>query len=135
MEELFCQNVGLSVRDWRYVTRVANIDVSSMQADPSNIDGSGNSIYHFLRKAYYKHHGRRIKHAGGKDGFPSGGRTILYCNSDVLEALDALSANAGGSDVFSRLRPMEIQGQEVLTYRGFAIRETDAIINTEARVT
>jgi hypothetical protein len=134
MEELFCQNVGLAVKDWRYVTRVANIDLSAMQADPTNIDGSNNSLYHFLRKAYYAHQGRRTKHASGKAGFPGGGRTVVYCNSDVLEALDALSANAGSNDVFSRLRPMEIQGQEVLTYRGMAIRETDAIHNAEAVV-
>jgi len=29
---------------------------------------------------------------------------------------------------------MEIEGKEVLTYRGIPIRETDALVNTEARV-
>jgi hypothetical protein len=29
---------------------------------------------------------------------------------------------------------MEIQGDEVLSYRGIPIRETDALLNTETRV-
>jgi hypothetical protein len=118
MEELFTWHVGLSVRDWRYVSRVANIDVSNMQA------GSV-ALYTFLRKAYYKLQNRRV----------AGGRLAIYCNRDVLEALDALATNAGASDSFIRLKPMEIQGKEVLTYRGIPIRETDAILNTEAQVT
>jgi len=51
-----------------------------------------------------------------------------------MEALDALAHNAGASDNFTRLKPMEIEGKEVLTYRGIPIRETDALLNTEARV-
>lgn len=135
MEELFRQHIGLVIKDWRYVSCVRNIDVSNMQADPSNIDGSGNGLYHFLRKAFYKNQGRRVKHAGGKPGFPSGGRTAIYCNADVMEGLDALNSNGGGSDNFVRLRPMEVEGKEVLTYRGFVIRETDAILNTESQIT
>jgi len=116
-EELFRWHVGLAVKDWRYVSRVANIDVSNMAA------GSV-ALYDFLRKAYWKLQSRRV----------AGGKTAIYCNRDVMEALDALSTNAGASDSFIRLTPMEIEGKEVLTYRGIPIRETDAILNTEARV-
>lgn len=117
LEELFTWNIGLAVKDWRYVARVANVDVSDMQA------GSV-ALYDFMRKAYYRLQNRRV----------AGGNLAIYCNRDVLEALDAIGTNAGASDNFTRLKPMEIQGQEVLTYRGIPIRETDAIINTEARV-
>lgn len=134
MEEMFTQHCGIAVKDWRYVTRVANIDVSAMQADPSNIDGSNNSIYDFLRTATYRNQGRRARQAGGKDGFYSGGKVCMYCNTDVLEALDALGTNSGANDNFARLTPMEIQGKEVMSYRGIPIRETDALLNTEARV-
>jgi len=58
----------------------------------------------------------------------------IYCNRDVLEALDALATNAGASDSFVRLKPMEIEGKEVMAYRGIPIRESDAVLNTEARV-
>jgi hypothetical protein len=116
-EEKFTWHVGLAVKDWRYVSRVANVDVSLMEA------GSV-ALYDFMRKAYYKLQSRRV----------AGGKLAIYCNRDVLEALDALATNAGASDNFVRLKPMEIEGQEVMTYRGIPIRETDAIINTEARV-
>jgi len=114
MEEKFTWNVGLAVKDWRYVSRIANIDVSEMAA------GSV-ALYDFMRKAYYKLQNRRV----------AGGKMAIYCNRDVLEALDALATNAGSSDSFVRLKPAEIEGKEVLTYRGIPIRETDAILNTE----
>ena len=116
-EEMFSQHIGLAVKDWRYVTRVANIDVSAMEA------GSV-ALYDFLRKAYYQLQNRRV----------AGGKLAMYCNRDVLEALDALATNAGASDSFVRLKTTEIEGEEVTTYRGIPIRETDAIINAEARV-
>jgi hypothetical protein len=116
-EEKFSWHVGLAVKDWRYVSRIANIDVSLMAA------GSV-ALYDFMRKAYYKLQNRRV----------AGGKICIYCNRDVLEALDALATNAGASDSFIRLKPMEIEGKEVMSYRGIPIRETDALLNSEARV-
>jgi hypothetical protein len=115
--EKFQWDLGLSVRDWRYVSRIANIDVSDM------LNGDV-QLYNFMRKAFYRLKQRRV----------TGGRAAIYANTDVLETLDALATNAGSTDSFVRLRPMEIEGKEVLTYRGIPIRETDALINTEARV-
>ena len=117
MEEKFTWHVGVSVKDWRYVSRIANIDVSDMA-------GGSVALYDFMRKAYYKLQNRRV----------AGGNLAIYCNRDVLEALDALATNAGTSDSFIRLKTVEIEGKEVTMYRGIPIRETDAIINTEARV-
>lgn len=125
-EEMFTQHMGLAVADWRYVVRIANIDVSAMQADPSNIDGVGGSLYDYMRKGYYAHEGRRTP--------MNQSRTVIYCNSDVLEALDALGTNAGANDNYVRLGKKEVQGEEVLTYRQFMLRETDALLNTEAVV-
>lgn len=120
-EELFKWHVGAAVKDWRYNSRVANIDVSEMQA--GNVD-----LYALMRQAYYKLQSRMRR------GDAGGGRQAIYCNRDVLEALDALATNGGSSDSFVRLTPREIEGQEVLTYRGIPIRETDALLNTEAVV-
>lgn len=116
-EELFTWNVGLAVKDWRYNSRIANIDVS-------NVASGTVALFDFMRKAYWKLQSRRVV----------GGSQAIYCNRDVMEALDALSTNAGAGDSFIRLTPREIQGEEVLTYRGIPIRETDALINTEERV-
>jgi len=65
---------------------------------------------------------------------PAVGRTVIYMNRDMLEALDALATNKGGSDNFVRLTPMELEGKEVMSYRGIPIRETDALINAESVV-
>lgn len=127
-EELFRWHMGASVRDWRYVVRIANIDVSAMQA------GSV-ALYDLLRQAYYKFEARRNKKKDSNSGSnPATVRPAIYCNSDVMQALDALATNAGASDNFVRLKPMEIAGEEVLTYRGIPIREVDALLNTEELV-
>lgn len=127
-EELVRLHTGVSVGDWRYNARVANIDMSNLAA--GSVD-----IYKFLRNAYYKLQGRRIARPGNDiaGGVPAP-RTVMYCNRDVLEALDAIATNKGSSDNFVRLTRMEIAGEEVLTYRGIPIRETDALLNTEAAV-
>jgi len=117
VREQFMWDMGLTVRDWRYVSRIANIDVSDMAA--GTVD-----LYKFLRKAYYALYQRRVP----------GGRAAIYCNSDTMEALDALATNAGTTDNFVRLSATEIEGEQVMTYRGIPIREVDAILNTEARV-
>lgn len=115
--EKFTLDTGLSVRDYRYVVRIANIDVSELAA--GNVD-----LYSLMRKAYYKLYGRRVPN----------GSAAIYCNTEVMEALDAQATNNGASDNFVRLTPMDIQGETVMGYRGVPIRETDAIINTESVV-
>lgn len=117
VREKFTWDLGLTVRDWRYISRVANIDVPAMQA--GNV-----ALYDFLRKAYYKLKQRQIPN----------GQAAIYCNTDVMEALDAIATNSGATDNFVRLRTTEIEGREVMTYRGIPIREVDALLNTEARV-
>lgn len=119
-EEMFTWHNGVSVRDWRYVVRIANIDVSAMLA--GDVD-----LYALLRKAFYKFEGRRRKDTAV--------RPVIYCNSDVAQMLDALGSNSGAADSYVRLKPMEIQGKEVETYRGIPVREVDALINTEDLVT
>lgn len=117
MREKFEWDLGLTVRDWRYITRICNIDVSDMQAGSVN-------LFKYLRSAYYKLYQRKIV----------GGNPVIYCNRDVLETLDALATNAGTTDNYTRLSYREVEGGEILTYRGIPIRECDAILNTEAAV-
>lgn len=125
-EEKFSQHIGLTVKDWRFNARVANIDVSDV------IAGSV-SVNKFMRQAYYKLQGRR-SYKMTTEGQVNAGRTAIYMNKTMLEALDAESTNSRGTDNFIRLTPMEIQGQEVMTWRGMPIRETDALLNTETVV-
>lgn len=125
-EELIRSHMGFGLGDYRRCSRIANVDVSDLAA--GTVD-----LYAFMRKAYYRLHGpRNMNVKVTKDTDP--GRTVIYANRDALEALDGLAVNAGSSDNFTRLRPMEVEGKEVLAYRGIPIRETNALLNTEARV-
>lgn len=117
MEEVFKWDIGLSVRDWRYVARIANIDVNEMRA--GKVD-----LYKLMTSAYYRLHQRKV----------IGGKAAIYCNVDVLEMLDQLATNKGASDNFIRLRSEEVEGKEIKMYRGIPVRQVDAILNTEARV-
>lgn len=117
--ESFKWDMGVSVRDWRYVVRIANIDIAGLQA--GTVD-----VYDLLQKAYYKHFGR----------FKKMGNTFIYCNTEVKQALDNQAVNKGGGDKYIRLRPgKDIQGEEVDMYRGYAVRECPSILNTEGLVT
>jgi hypothetical protein len=126
-EEKFTQHVGLVVKDWRYNGRVANIDVSDV------IAGSV-ALNPLMRHMFYRLQGRRA-YKEDEVGKMSVGRTVIYMNRTLLEALDAEATNGrSGVDNFVRLTPMEIQGEEVMTWRGIPIRETDGLTNTETLV-
>jgi hypothetical protein len=126
MEEKFEQHIGITVKDWRYSGRIANIDVSNALA--GTVD-----VYGLLTSLFYKLQGRR-HYKFNSDGTPAQGRTVIYMNRTMLEVLDRLATNKGSADSFIRLRPMELQGQEVMSWRGVPIRETDALLNTEAAI-
>ncbi|MEL7111320.1 MAG: major capsid protein [Pseudomonadota bacterium] len=117
-EDTWTLHVGCSVGDWRYNSRVANIDVSDLRA--GNVD-----IYGFMREAYWRLKSRTIP----------GGTQAIYMNADVLEALDRANTNSDSGDNFIRLRPGELDGKEIMSFRGMPIYESEAILNTEARVT
>ncbi|KYK44542.1 hypothetical protein A1D31_14185 [Bradyrhizobium liaoningense] len=121
-ETMFNWHIGLFVKDWRYNARVANIDVSDMRA--GSVD-----LWALMRKAYYRLQSRR------RDAMSS--RIAIYMNREVLEILDAQSSDRAllaANPNYTGLSQTSIEGKEVKTYRGIPIRETDAILNTEALV-
>lgn len=121
-EAIYRWHIGLAVKDWRYNARVANIDVSEMLA--GNVD-----LWALLRKAYYRLQSRR------RDAQSS--RIAIYMNREVLEILDAQSSDRAllaANPNYTGLGHAQVEGKEVRTYRGIPIRETDAILNTEAMV-
>ena len=111
--EKFTWDIGMTVRDWRYVARVANIDVSLMQAGSVDIDD-------FMIDAYYKLQQR----------FMTGGKSMIYCNTEVKTALHKLAKD----QVNVNLTIKTFEGEEIVEFLGMPIRECEAIINTEARV-
>jgi len=123
-EEKISAALGFSLGDWQRVSRVANVDVSDMLA--GSVD-----LYKFLSQAYYKLKSRRAMKIMDQ---ASPGRLAMYCNRDVLMMLDQLAYASTKANGQVSLRPAEIEGKEVMTYRGIPIRETDALLGTEARV-
>lgn len=121
-EEEFRQHVGVSVGDFRFNSRIANIDVSDLIAGTTD-------PYALLRRAYWKLQGRRNGRVDN-GGMITMGKTVIYANRDFLQALDGATTNSNKVE----LRPDDVAGKEVLTYRGIPIRETDALINAEALV-
>jgi hypothetical protein len=117
--EKFQWDLGLSVRDWRYVARVANIKVPDLKVDAS----TGAKLFNSMISAYWRLHQRKI----------TGGKAAIYCNSTVMEYLDHQSRNAN-SNVHLTWREAGPDSEPVLHFRNMPIRETDALLNTEARV-
>ncbi len=129
-EELFRWHVGLAVRDWRYNARIANIDASNLAA--GSVD-----LYALMRAAVHKMHGTfatAMRNGSGAINANSSmeGRTVIYMNRATLAALDALQTNTSNGAL--QLRPMELEGRVVQSYRGIPIEVTDALLNTETVV-
>lgn len=114
-------HIGMFVKDWRYNARIANIDVSELLA--GNVD-----IHSLMIDGYYKLQSTR------RDSESS--RIAIYMNRGVMAALDKLASGIGGTAKNSALQltPQQLEGKMVKTWRDIPIRETDALLNTEARV-
>jgi len=111
-------HVGLSVKDWRYNARIANIDINDLL-------GGSVDLWELMRKAYYRLQSRRMN--------AQTSRLAIYANRDVIEQLDKQSSKPLTGN-YVHLETKTIEGQEVKTYRGIPIREVDALLNTEAAV-
>lgn len=116
-------HIGMCLKDFRYCSRVANIDVSDMLA--GSVD-----LWALLRKAYY-----RLYQVYGVGAL--GGKTAIYMNRSVLEILDAQSSDRAllaANPNYTGLGQAQVEGRMIRTYRDIPIRMTDAILNTEALV-
>jgi hypothetical protein len=107
-------DIGLTLRDWRYVVRIPNIDVSNLTKDAS----SGADLVDLMVQAIEK-----VPNLGL-------GRATFYGNRTVSSILRRQITNT--SNV--RLSMDEIAGKRVMTFDGIPFRRNDAILNTEATV-
>jgi hypothetical protein len=118
--EDFELHFGLSVRNWQYVSRVANIDVEDLEEDAN----AGANIVNLMTEAYYVHKGRRVKK----------GRTFWYMNTTCVKFLDYQSRLQQNTNLFLTWEKYGPNAEEVLTFRGIPIHECDAIVETEGAV-
>ncbi len=124
---------GLTVRDWRFIVRIANIDVTQLTKNAS----AGADLIDLLGQAMYKppilpRPASSIQTATqARGGQPlSFGRPAIYCNRTIKSFLDRQATNRTNM----LLSLSEYDGRAQLTYRGIPVRNSDALLNTEARV-
>ena len=106
-------DAGLTLRDWRYVVRIANIDVSNL-SDPQ----TAANIAKLMVRALH-----RIPNRGM-------GKPVFYMNRTVAQALDTQAMDKSSLAISVK----ETEGEWWTSFRGVPIRETDALLETEARV-
>jgi hypothetical protein len=107
-------DIGLSMRDWRYNVRICNIDVSNLIADSSAANLTRQMI--------------KATHLLPSDGM---GKSVFYVNRTVSTYLDLQMMTATNVN----LTLDNADGKRVMSFRGIPIRRSDALLNTEARVT
>ncbi len=121
--------LGLTVRDWRYNVRLANIDVSDLStANAANII---NGIVRGLNRLPTTSPG--ITSTQTSDSPTIGGsmgRTVIYCNRTVKTFLELQAMNK--TNVLLQL--VQWNGMAITTARGVPVRTVDAILNTESQV-
>jgi hypothetical protein len=115
---------GLVVKDWRYVVRIANIDVSDLigQTGTQEITDATNIIKLMARSVY------RIPNL-------SVGRAAFYMNRTVHSGL-AINALDKSQNVLAINQGLSQFGtpQSYLSFLGVPIRRVDALVNTETQV-
>ena len=104
----FKWDIGLVVRDWRGVSRIANIDVSLVAAGSVALED-------FMIDAYYK-----IRKRPGKKA--------IYCSESMMVGLHKRAKDKANV----QLSLDTFAGKQVVSFLGIPIREVDAILETES---
>lgn len=108
-------DTGLTLRDWRYVVRIANIDVSDLKADFST--GGANLIDLMIQAT-------ELIPAFGN------GRPVFYMPRKLRSTLRRQMINTKNVN----LTLETVEGKRVTMFDEIPVRRTDAILLTEARV-
>lgn len=114
---------GVAIKDWRYVVRIANIDISNLETAGDASDSSAN-VLKYMSKAL--------------DLLPPNGtvRPVFYANKRVRAMLRVKMLDK--SNVFISLQEMKspISGfnRPTLMFQGVPVRRVDQIDNTEAAI-
>lgn len=107
--------VGIALRDWRYVVRIPNIDISNLVAKSSAAD-----LIELMIKAIHRIPAIRL------------GRPAFYMNRSCFQMLDIQRRDdviAGGGLTYAN-----VDGVNTPMFRGIPIRTCDALVENEAAV-
>ena len=116
---------GLVVKDWRYVVRICNIDISDLTGvTGTQATTAATALVKLMARATY-----RIPNMGM-------GRAAFYMNRTVHSGL-SIAALDKSQNVLEIQQGLSQFGsaQSYLTFLGVPLRRVDALINAEARVT
>jgi hypothetical protein len=105
--------MGMVVRDWRFIVRIANIDVSTIDTEANQI-----ALYKAMIKAMHT-----IPQGGA-------GHTMFYSGAAVAAMLDIAATQKGNA----ALGLMDVFGKQMNSFRNIPIRQCHAIIEDEAEV-
>ena len=106
---------GLTVRDWRYVVRIANIDKSLLTGDLS----TGANLHELMFQAM-----ERVPNLAM-------GRAAFYMSRDVRTKVRQQAANGVKS---STLEITQVGGVPLTSFHGIPLRRVDALASDEALV-
>lgn len=107
-------DMGFTLRDWRYVVRIANIDVSELTKNAA----TGADLIDLMIQAL-----ELIPNMGM-------GRAAFYCSRTVRSFLRRQILNKNNVN----LTFDTVAGKKVLAFDGVPVRKTDSLLETEAAV-
>jgi hypothetical protein len=125
----FKWEIGYVLRDWRYVVRVANIDITQLTGV------SAANLINLIVRGIYKLPTQpvsagTIQTSDTPEVRANMGRTVIYCNRVFRTYLDLQAMNK--TNVLLRIE--EFDGKPITTFRGIPVRTCDAILNNEAAI-
>ncbi|MBH2961614.1 hypothetical protein I5L45_22925 [Serratia marcescens] len=103
---------GLTVRDWRYVVRIANIDTTRLGAD------DGPNLATLMVQALHRIPNLQM------------GNAVFYMNRDAAEYLDIQATEKASLAISVK----ETEGVWWTSFRGVPVRTCDALLSTESQV-
>lgn len=114
-QDQFQWKAGIALKDWRYVVRICNIDISNLVAKSSAAD-----LIELMIKAIHRVPSLKM------------GKAAFYMNRSCHQMLDLQRRD----DVISGggLSYDVVDGKPALSFRGIPIRKVDALTETEATI-
>lgn len=115
---------GIAVKDWRYVVRICNIDISDLETAGDAADSSANLLKHM---------------SVAMDKLPPSGmvRPVFYCNNRVRAMIRVKFLNKSNTYITLDELQSPVSGlkRPTLSYMGIPIRRIDKILVNETQIT
>ena len=113
-QDHFRWKVGLALKDWRYVVRICNIDISNLVSKTAAAD-----LVDLMIKAIHRLPNMNM------------GKCVFYANRSVIQMLDIQRRD----DILSGgIKYEEVDGKLIPHFRGIPVKKCDSLLESEARV-